>query len=107
MLTESVAPEQILDLCHCKEDVRNKVHSVIDKFSERGLRSPAVARQEVPERTKESEGSPWQFDCCLYLILLTMIVLKQSVELLIWYCQKDRAKAWKGYKHVPFIFVAR
>jgi len=55
------APEQILDLCHCKEDVRNKVHSVIDKFAERGLRSLAVARQEVPEKTKESEGSPWQF----------------------------------------------
>jgi H+-transporting ATPase len=55
------APEQILDLFHCKEAVRNKVHSVIEKFAERGLRSLAVARQEVPERTKESEGSPWQF----------------------------------------------
>jgi H+-transporting ATPase len=41
--------------------VRNKVHSVIDKSAERGLRSLAVARQEIPERTKESEGSPWQF----------------------------------------------
>jgi H+-transporting ATPase len=41
--------------------VRNKVHSVIHKFFERGLRSLAVARQEVPERTKESEGSPWKF----------------------------------------------
>jgi len=36
---------QILSLCNCKEDVRNKVHSVIDKFAERGLRSLAVARQ--------------------------------------------------------------
>ncbi|KAF3447642.1 hypothetical protein FNV43_RR12829 [Rhamnella rubrinervis] len=55
------APEQILTLCNCKEDVKKKVHSVIDKFAERGLRSLAVARQEVPEKTKESPGSPWQF----------------------------------------------
>ncbi|KAJ8497313.1 hypothetical protein OPV22_007865 [Ensete ventricosum] len=55
------APEQILSLCNCKEDVRNKVHSVIDKFAERGLRSLAVARQEVPEKSKESPGRPWQF----------------------------------------------
>ncbi|XP_077215366.1 H[+]-ATPase 1 [Tasmannia lanceolata] len=55
------APEQILNLCNCKEDVRNKVHSVIDKFAERGLRSLAVGRQVVPEKTKESPGGPWQF----------------------------------------------
>ncbi|XP_010265488.1 PREDICTED: plasma membrane ATPase 4 [Nelumbo nucifera] len=55
------APEQIVTLCNCKEDVRKKVHMVIDKFAERGLRSLAVARQEVPERTKESPGAPWQF----------------------------------------------
>ncbi|XP_059645454.1 plasma membrane ATPase 4-like [Cornus florida] len=54
------APEQILALCNCKEDVRRKVHSVIEKFAERGLRSLAVARQEVPEKTKESPGAPWQ-----------------------------------------------
>ncbi|XP_027355463.1 plasma membrane ATPase 4 isoform X1 [Abrus precatorius] len=55
------APEQILNLCNCKEDVRKRVHSVIDKFAERGLRSLAVARQEVPEKTKDSPGAPWQF----------------------------------------------
>lgn len=54
------APEQILDLCNCKEDVRKKVHSVIDKFAERGLRSLAVAIQEVPEKTRESPGAPWK-----------------------------------------------
>ncbi|CAK9136837.1 unnamed protein product [Ilex paraguariensis] len=54
------APEQILALCNCKEDVKRKVHAVIDKFAERGLRSLAVARQEVPEKTKESPGGPWQ-----------------------------------------------
>ncbi|KAL4324081.1 hypothetical protein GQ457_11G016310 [Hibiscus cannabinus] len=54
------APEQILNLCNCKEDVRRKVHSVIDKFAERGLRSLAVARQQVPEKTKEAPGAPWQ-----------------------------------------------
>ncbi|KAK6784059.1 hypothetical protein RDI58_017513 [Solanum bulbocastanum] len=55
------APEQILDLCNCKEDVRRKVHAMIDKYAERGLRSLAVARQEVPEKSKESAGGPWQF----------------------------------------------
>ncbi|CAL0323206.1 unnamed protein product [Lupinus luteus] len=55
------APEQIIELCNCKEDVRKKVHSVIDKFAERGLRSLGVARQEVPEKTKDSPGAPWQF----------------------------------------------
>ncbi|KAL4309046.1 hypothetical protein GQ457_01G049370 [Hibiscus cannabinus] len=55
------APEQILDLCNVKEDFKKKVHSIIDKFAERGLRSLAVARQQVPEKTKESAGTPWQF----------------------------------------------
>lgn len=55
------APEQILTLCNCKEDLKKKVHAMIDKFAERGLRSLAVAKQEVPEKTKESPGSPWVF----------------------------------------------
>ncbi|XP_054797053.1 plasma membrane ATPase 4 [Prosopis cineraria] len=55
------APEQILNLCNCKEDVRKRVHTVIDKFAERGLRSLGVARQEVPEKSKDSSGGPWQF----------------------------------------------
>ncbi|XP_051138973.1 plasma membrane ATPase 4 [Andrographis paniculata] len=55
------APEQILTLCGCKEDLKKKVHSVIDKFAERGLRSLAVARQEVPEKSKDAAGGPWQF----------------------------------------------
>ncbi|GKV07747.1 hypothetical protein SLEP1_g19476 [Rubroshorea leprosula] len=55
------APEQILNLCNSKEDVRKKVHSVIDKFAERGLRSLAVAIQEVPEKSRDSPGAPWLF----------------------------------------------
>nr|ASM90209.1 plasma membrane H+ ATPase 1 [Sesuvium portulacastrum] len=55
------APEQILDLANCREDVRKKVHAVIEKFAERGLRSLGVARQEVPEKNKDSPGAPWQF----------------------------------------------
>ncbi|CAK8541781.1 unnamed protein product [Lathyrus sativus] len=31
------APEQILDLCNCKENVSRSVHAMIDKFVERGL----------------------------------------------------------------------
>ncbi|KAL8208659.1 hypothetical protein R6Q57_008071 [Mikania cordata] len=59
--TSKGAPEQILTLCGCKEDMKKKVHAMIDKFAERGLRSLAVAKQEVPEKTKESPGGPWQF----------------------------------------------
>ncbi|KAL3526484.1 hypothetical protein ACH5RR_011140 [Cinchona calisaya] len=55
------APEQILNLAHNKSDIERKVHAVIDKFAERGLRSLAVAYQEVPEGRKESSGGPWQF----------------------------------------------
>ncbi|KAK3123079.1 hypothetical protein QOZ80_8AG0623530 [Eleusine coracana subsp. coracana] len=55
------APEQILELCKCGQDVKNMVHAVIDKYAERGLRSLAIARQDVPEKTKESPGGPWQF----------------------------------------------
>ncbi|CAM8894781.1 unnamed protein product [Rhodiola kirilowii] len=55
------APEQIIDLCNCREDVRKKAHAVIDRYADRGLRSLAVARQEVPEKSKDSPGAPWQF----------------------------------------------
>ncbi|KAJ7562400.1 hypothetical protein O6H91_03G068100 [Diphasiastrum complanatum] len=55
------APEQILALAPNKNEIAAKVHSVIDKFAERGLRSLAVARQEVPEKSKDSPGGPWQF----------------------------------------------
>ncbi|KVI02527.1 Cation-transporting P-type ATPase [Cynara cardunculus var. scolymus] len=50
------APEQILNLAHNKSDIERRVHIVIDKFAERGLRSLAVAYQEVPEGKKESPG---------------------------------------------------
>ncbi|KAG1364366.1 plasma membrane ATPase 4 [Cocos nucifera] len=55
------APEQIIDLCNLKEDAKNKVHELIDKFADRGLRSLGVARQEVPEADKDGAGGPWQF----------------------------------------------
>ncbi|KAL2345975.1 hypothetical protein Fmac_007260 [Flemingia macrophylla] len=55
------APEQILDLCQEKDQIAKKVHTIIDKFAERGLRSLAVAYQEVPEKSKDSPGGPWTF----------------------------------------------
>ncbi|XP_010256122.1 PREDICTED: ATPase 11, plasma membrane-type isoform X1 [Nelumbo nucifera] len=55
------APEQILNLVHNKSEIERRVHAVIDKFAERGLRSLAVAYQEVPDGRKESSGGPWQF----------------------------------------------
>ncbi|KAL0379759.1 UNVERIFIED_CONTAM: Plasma membrane ATPase 1 [Sesamum angustifolium] len=55
------APEQILNLAHNRSEIERRVHSIIDKFAERGLRSLAVARQEVPAGTKDSPGGPWEF----------------------------------------------
>lgn len=55
------APEQILDLCLEKDQIAKKVHTIIDKFAERGLRSLAVAYQEVPEKSKDGPGGPWTF----------------------------------------------
>ncbi|XVE91229.1 hypothetical protein DITRI_Ditri20bG0137500 [Diplodiscus trichospermus] len=55
------APEQIIDLCNLREDVKKKAHDVIAKFADRGLRSLGVAKQTVPEKTKESKGDPWEF----------------------------------------------
>ncbi|XP_062087975.1 ATPase 10, plasma membrane-type [Humulus lupulus] len=55
------APEQILNLCQERNEIAAKVHAIIDKFAERGLRSLGVAYQEVPEKTKEGPGGPWTF----------------------------------------------
>ncbi|KAL3747878.1 hypothetical protein ACJRO7_016660 [Eucalyptus globulus] len=55
------APEQIMDLCNLRGEAKKKAHSFIDNFAARGLRSLAVARQMVPEKTKESEGGSWEF----------------------------------------------
>ncbi|KAJ3695541.1 hypothetical protein LUZ60_000918 [Juncus effusus] len=55
------APEQIIDLCNLKEEAKKRVHTIIGSYAERGLRSLAVARQQVPEATKESASGPWEF----------------------------------------------
>nr|AAV49159.1 plasma membrane proton ATPase 5 [Nicotiana plumbaginifolia]AAV49160.1 plasma membrane proton ATPase 5 [Nicotiana plumbaginifolia] len=55
------APEQIIELCDLKGDVLKKAHEIIDNFANRGLRSLGVARQTVPEKNKDSAGSPWEF----------------------------------------------
>ncbi|THU47109.1 hypothetical protein C4D60_Mb09t12060 [Musa balbisiana] len=61
-LMAGLAPKtKIIDLCNLRDGAKKKVHSMIDKFAERGLRALGVARQEVPEANKESAGGPWQF----------------------------------------------
>ncbi|XP_062009960.1 plasma membrane ATPase 1-like isoform X1 [Rosa rugosa] len=55
------APEQILNLVPNKSELERRVHVMIDKYAERGLRSLAVAYQEVPDGRKESPGGSWQF----------------------------------------------
>ncbi|VAH95569.1 unnamed protein product [Triticum turgidum subsp. durum] len=60
-------PKEILNLAHNKSEIAQKVHTVIDKFAERGLRSLGVAYQDVPDGRKESPGSPWHFVALLPL----------------------------------------
>ncbi|XP_073147689.1 ATPase 8, plasma membrane-type [Henckelia pumila] len=55
------APEQIIELCELQGDDKKKAHEIIDGFANRGLRSLGVARQTIPEKTKESTGGPWEF----------------------------------------------
>ncbi|XP_022987986.1 ATPase 8, plasma membrane-type [Cucurbita maxima] len=55
------APEQIIDLCDLKGEVRQKAHTIIDNYANRGLRSLAVGRQTVKDKDKESAGEPWEF----------------------------------------------
>uniref|UniRef100_A0A7N2N4N3 Cation-transporting P-type ATPase N-terminal domain-containing protein n=1 Tax=Quercus lobata TaxID=97700 RepID=A0A7N2N4N3_QUELO len=40
-------PKEILNLAKSKSDIERRVHSIIDKFAERGLRSLGVARQTL------------------------------------------------------------
>ncbi|XP_023516787.1 ATPase 8, plasma membrane-type-like [Cucurbita pepo subsp. pepo] len=55
------APEQIIDLCDLKGEARQKAHTIIDNYANRGLRSLAVGRQTVKDKDKESGGEPWEF----------------------------------------------
>ncbi|XP_057537095.1 ATPase 8, plasma membrane-type-like isoform X1 [Amaranthus tricolor] len=55
------APEQIIELCGLKGETMKKAHEVIDSYADRGLRSLAIARQAIPEKSKESVGNPWEF----------------------------------------------
>ncbi|GLJ21346.1 hypothetical protein SUGI_0392580, partial [Cryptomeria japonica] len=39
----------------------SKVHAIMDKFTDHGLRSLVVARQQVPEKSNESAGDLCEF----------------------------------------------
>ncbi|KAG4109392.1 hypothetical protein ERO13_1Z049501v2 [Gossypium hirsutum] len=55
------APEQIIDLCNLRDDVKRRAHDIIANFADRGLRSLAVARQTVKEKNKDAQGEAWEF----------------------------------------------
>ncbi|CAI0542529.1 unnamed protein product [Linum tenue] len=55
------APEQIIELCDLKGEVSKTAHKIIANFADRGLRSLAVAYQTIPDKNKDSAGSPWEF----------------------------------------------
>lgn len=44
---------QILNLAHNRSEIERRVHAVIDKFAERGLRSLAVAYQVTGDELSE------------------------------------------------------
>ncbi|KAL6579245.1 hypothetical protein OROMI_009461 [Orobanche minor] len=50
-----------IELCELEGADLKRAHDIIDNFTNRGLRSPGVARQTVEEKTKESVGEPWEF----------------------------------------------
>ncbi|CAA3023095.1 plasma membrane H+-ATPase [Olea europaea subsp. europaea] len=76
------APEQILNLAHNKSEIGRRVHSVIDKYAERGFHSLALALQNYLLAPKA--GGPWEFVGLFhFLTILVMIVLKQLDEPLI------------------------
>ncbi|CAI0542530.1 unnamed protein product [Linum tenue] len=43
------------------EEVSKTAHKIIANFADRGLRSLAVAYQTIPDKNKDSAGSPWEF----------------------------------------------
>jgi H+-transporting ATPase len=55
------APEQIIELCRMSKDAEKRIHALIDSYADRGLRSLGVSYQQVPEKSKDSAGEPWQF----------------------------------------------
>ncbi|CDY26756.1 BnaC09g08830D [Brassica napus] len=73
----------ILDRYNTRDDLRKIDHLAIDKYALRGLRSLAVARQTVPEKTKKNalviHGN--SLVGCLCLILHDMIVHTPLEEL--------------------------
>ncbi|CAN6816322.1 unnamed protein product [Brassica oleracea] len=74
---------KILDLYNTRADLRKKDHLAIDKYALRGLRSLAVAKQTIPEKTKKKalviHGN--SLVGCLCLILHDMIVHTPLEEL--------------------------
>jgi len=52
--------EQILALIANRREIESRVHEIIDNFAERGLRTLAVAYQEVPENDQEGLGGDWE-----------------------------------------------
>ncbi|CAI0542531.1 unnamed protein product [Linum tenue] len=54
-------PKEIIELCDLKGEVSKTAHKIIANFADRGLRSLAVAYQTIPDKNKDSAGSPWEF----------------------------------------------
>ncbi|KAH0935832.1 hypothetical protein HID58_012949 [Brassica napus] len=60
-IEENNAGNAAAALMAASNDLSKRVLDIIEKYAERGLRSLAVSRQTVPEKTKESLGSRWEF----------------------------------------------
>ncbi|QHO07603.1 Plasma membrane ATPase [Arachis hypogaea] len=74
------APEKIITLCNCKEDVRKKVHEVINKFAEHGLRY-FLSKIEGLEQKSDSEveeGLQMLLDSDLPALKVDFLELQES-----------------------------
>ncbi|KAH0871427.1 hypothetical protein HID58_078449, partial [Brassica napus] len=60
-IEENNAGNAAAALMAASNDLSKRVLDIIEKYAERGLRSLAVSRQTVPEKTKESPGGRWEF----------------------------------------------
>ncbi|RZB46058.1 ATPase 11, plasma membrane-type isoform B [Glycine soja] len=73
------APEQILNLARNKSEIERRVHSVIDKFADRGLRSLAVAYQVHMHLCSFFCGGDSKFKLQCMSLLTAFIIISQEV----------------------------
>ncbi|KAJ6704066.1 CALCIUM-TRANSPORTING ATPASE [Salix viminalis] len=88
----------ILNLAWNKSDIERRVHSIIDKFAERGLRSLGVARQIATlisaTATWDFAGISkigWRWTCVIWLYNIVTYMLFDPIKFAVRYALSGRA----------------